>query len=421
MSGPVFCGQYRDVLALLPFLLQATSITLPAFTAYPVPNPDGARVTREGAITGWSSSETRIEWGGYFRKAGRIHISAQIDLPSEERASYELDCGRGVLAATAAGTGVTSTVDLGNLNIAKPGWQVFWLRGTTRTGSSFGTLQSLTLEGDAVQDAKFNLKPRRNSASVHIWYPVGEDTEWFYNEVTAEEDPLATYYMACGFSRGYFGMQVNGPRERRIIFSIWDSGNEAVDRSRVAPEDQVQLLAKGEGVYASGFGNEGTGGHSHWVYPWKTHVAQKFLVHAEPKGAMTIYTAYFWASEEGGWRLIASFSAPHDGKLLRGLYSFVEDFNGDNGNLKRKALYGPAWIHTTARGWEPLVTARFTHDGTGGKDRIDYDFGIENDRYFLQNGGFQGASPETGATMHFDRSDWTAPVVDLKKLERLVH
>ena len=40
----------------------------------------------------------------------------------------------------------------------------------------------------------------------------------------AVEDPVHTYYMACGFQRGYFGMQVNSPTERRIIFSVWDTG-----------------------------------------------------------------------------------------------------------------------------------------------------------------------------------------------------
>lgn len=351
-----------------------------------------------------------------MRSTGPIRVRALIAIPDGETDEYRLKVGASVRIVKATGAFDPVTVDFGTINNPSPGWKQIWLTGTKRTGASFGVLQSLTLEGPAVQDARFNLKTRRNSASVHLSYPVGEDTEWFYNEVTADEDPVATYYMACGFSRGYFGMQVNGPAERRIIFSIWDSGHEAVDRSKVAQSDQVRLLAKGPGVYASGFGNEGTGGHSHWVYPWQTHVPQKFLVHAKPTGDVTRYTAYFWV--DGDWQLIASFSAPHDGKYLRGLYSFVEDFDGDNGNLKRKAFYGPAWIHTAARGWEPLVTARFSHDVTGGKDRFDYDFGIERDRYFLQNGGFEGSSPMRGAQVHFDKSDWKAPEIDLSKLEQ---
>ena len=407
------------MLALLPLFLQATSITLPAFTAYPDPNPDGARVTQDGTISEWSSPKTKIEWGGYIANPGTIHAVASIAIPTGETALFQLKTGSTVRTAKATGTAEPVLVDFGSISVRKPSWQTFWLSGVTHTGANFGVVQSLMLEGDAIQGAKFNLKERRNSASVHLSYPAGPDTEWFYNEVTADQDPVNTYFMACGFSRGYFGMQVNGPKERRVIFSIWDSGKEAVDRSKVAAADLVQLMAKGKDVFAGGFGNEGTGGHSHWVYPWKTHVAQKFLVHAQPKGPVTIYTGYFWA--DGDWRLIASFSAPHDGKALRGLYSFVEDFGGENGNLKRKAFYGPAWTYTAARGWQPLTSARFTHDATGGKDRFDYDFGIEHGHYFLQNGGFEGSSPKAGATVQFENPNWTAPTVDLAKLESLAH
>ena len=68
--------------------------------------------------------------------------------------------------------------------------------------------------------------------------------------MTVKTDPVGSYYMACGFRRGYFGIQVNSPTERRIIFSVWDSGTEAVDRSKVSAEDRVQLMGKGEGVVA---------------------------------------------------------------------------------------------------------------------------------------------------------------------------
>jgi hypothetical protein len=48
---------------------------------------------------------------------------------------------------------------------------------------------------------------------VHLKYPVADSvkTVSFYNEVTipAGFDPIHTYYMACGFARGYFGIQVN--------------------------------------------------------------------------------------------------------------------------------------------------------------------------------------------------------------------
>ncbi len=105
------------------------------------------------------------------------------------------------------------------------------------------------------------MKERRNAASVHLVYPIAKEieVEAFSCETTAIEDPVTTYYMATGWHRGYFGMQVNSPTERRIIFSAGDSGDEAISRDKVASENRVTLVDKGEGVYTGDFGNEGTG------------------------------------------------------------------------------------------------------------------------------------------------------------------
>ncbi len=110
-------------------------------------------------------------------------------------------------------------------------------------------MQALVLRGPAVKGAHFSLVERRNAASVHLGYPVPDEAkgkvEWFYCEVTPKTDPLWTYYEATGWHRGYFGMQVNSPKERRIIFSVWDAGKEPVSRKKVAKENLVELLAKG--------------------------------------------------------------------------------------------------------------------------------------------------------------------------------
>src|SRR5260370_13158340 len=84
--------------------------------------------------------------------------------------------------------------------------------------------------------------------------------------------------MVCGWHRGYFGMEVNSPNERRIIFSVWDSGYEAADRNEVREENRVTLVARGEGVYVGEFGNEGTGGDSHLRYSPKTGREQRLLL-----------------------------------------------------------------------------------------------------------------------------------------------
>ena len=41
-----------------------------------------------------------------------------------------------------------------------------------------------------------------------------QDIEWFYSELTVPEgnDVIGSYFMANGFSEGYFGIQVNSLR-----------------------------------------------------------------------------------------------------------------------------------------------------------------------------------------------------------------
>jgi Domain of unknown function (DUF3472) len=147
-------------------------------------------------------------------------------------------------------------------------------------------------------------------------------------------------------------------------------------------------VAKGEGVHASVFGNEGTGGHSHFKYPWKTGEKQKFVVTVKPEGTFTDYTGYWFHPEEQQWKLLARFHAPKDGKYLRGLYSFSENFSGDTGNVVRKALYGNQWIQTSDGAWTELTRATFSHDPTGKAARLDRFMGVEGGQFFLSHGGF---------------------------------
>ncbi len=86
--------------------------------------------------------------------------------------------------------------------------------------------------------------------------------------------------------------------------------------------------------------------------------------------------------------LIARFKAPKDGGYLRGLHSFSENFWGSNGHLRRYALFGNQWIKTADNQWTELLTASFSHDGHGKKDRLDRFMGVEGNQFFLSSGGF---------------------------------
>jgi hypothetical protein len=322
----------------------AKELCIPAFTAYLDPDTHGTQVSRRSGITGWNDPDLKVLWFGEIKTLGKLDCSVALRLPSDTISNLRLTIFNQSHEALVKGAGSDLVIaNFGSFDIDKDGYQRFTLESLNPQGQPFGDIESLLLDGPAVQDAHFNLKPRRNAASVHLFYPVDKDikVEAFYCEITGLEDPIWTYYMACGWHRGYFGMQVNNPTERRIIFSVWDSGNEAVDRNKVVEENRVKLIDKGEGVYAGDFGNEGTGGHSHLKYMWKTGQKQRFIVTAKPTDtAHTIYSGYYFHPDKKQWILISSWKAPKEGGYLRGLYSFSENFGGSNGHLLRKAHYG---------------------------------------------------------------------------------
>jgi hypothetical protein len=370
----------------------AESLTLPAYTAYTLPDADGARISERGGVTRWLGTNQTVNWYGEFTNTGPLTAQLQLRLSPDQRSRLRLTVGNTSRELEIVATNRDSLrADFGSFTISEPGYQRFTLSSLNSDRMANGDLEALLLTGPAVAQAHFNLKERRNAASVHLAYPVGRGTniKAFYCEVTAVEDPLWTFYMACGWHRGYFGMQVNSPTERRIIFSVWDSANEGVDRAKVAGEDRVTLVAKGEGVYSGDFGNEGTGGHSHLKFAWKTGEKQRFLLTARPVDAThTIYSGYYFRPDKSAWMLISSWKAPKDGSWLRGLHSFSENFGGANGHLVRKARFGNQWYQTDQGQWTEITTATFSHDATGRADRRDRLMGVEAGQFFLSHGGF---------------------------------
>ncbi|MDB5388027.1 MAG: hypothetical protein JWM11_3673 [Planctomycetaceae bacterium] len=373
----------------------AAELRIPANTAYFEPNADGAHVSDAKGITDWNDPGLKITWFGELKATGKLTAAVALHLKKEASSKLRLTVAGQTYETNVTGLGQTElvTAHFGEFDIPAAGYQRFTLESLNAPETPFGSPQALVLDGPAIQNAHFNLKSRRNAASVHLAYPVPANTktEWFYSEVTALEDPVTTFYMACGFHRGYFGMQVNSPTERRIIFSVWDAGkgSNANERSSVEKENYVSLIGKGPDVHTSVFGGEGTGGHSHLKYLWKTGETQKFLVTASPTDAThTIYSGYYYHPEKKAWMLISSMQAPKDGGYLKGLHGFSENFGGSNGQLRRKALYGNQWIRTADKAWNELTTATFSHDETGKADRLDRFMGVENQQFFLSHGGF---------------------------------
>ncbi len=390
------------LLSLLAGSLPAfAELRVPAFTAYSSPDVHSIHISEKEGAASWTDPAQQLVWYGEFKEPGDLAATVTLTLPEGATSKLRLTVDGKVHDGTATGHGKEpASVDFGHFTVAA-GYQKFALESLNAPGQKAGDIQALTLAGPAGHHAHFNPLPRRNAASVHLRYPVPQATDVaaFYCEATGVEEPLSTYYMACGFSRGYFGMQINGPAERRIIFSVWDTGAgaHAAKRDEVAEADQTKLRNKGEGVVASAFGNEGTGGHSHFIYPWKTGEKQRFLVTAQPaENGAAIYSGYWFHPEKKSWLLLASFRAPKAAASLSGLYSFCEDFDGASGCLRRKALFGNQWICTRAGEWRELTESSFSHDPTGKEARLDRCMGVEAGQFFLANGGFVAGSTAYG-------------------------
>lgn len=379
--------------------VSAAELKVPGHTAYLEPDRGGAGISADKGVTGWRDARTTITWYGQLKTTGTLKVSVSLRLPENSAGKLKLSLAGESNTVDVNGTGDFESVDFGEFPISESGYHAFQLSSLRGREHPLTDVASLIIAGEASGNANFNLKPRRNAASVHLAYPIerGTKVSAFYCEMTGLEDPVWSYYMACGWHRGYFGMQVNSPTERRIIFSVWDSGNEAVDRKKVADQDRVQLVAKGEDVFSGSFGNEGTGGHSHLKFQWKTGELQRFLVTAEPVDEThTIYAGYYFRRDKAEWMLISSWKAPKEGKYMRGLYSFSENFVGKNGHLIRKALYGNQWIRKADGTWQEITKATFSHDPTGKADRLDRFMGIEGNQFFLSHGGFTNGFTKYG-------------------------
>jgi hypothetical protein len=71
------------------------------------------------------------------------------------------------------------------------------------------------------------------------------------------------------------------------------------------------------------------------------------------------------------------------------LYSFVENFEPENGDQIRKAFFTNQWIGDSDNNWQELTNAVYTGDATANANyRKDYAGGTEGNKFYLQNGGF---------------------------------
>ncbi|HEY7315725.1 MAG TPA: DUF3472 domain-containing protein [Gemmataceae bacterium] len=242
--------------------------------------------------------------------------------------------------------------------------------------------------------------------SVHLGYPAVEGVA-FYNEIAVDRSAPGTYFMVCGWDKGYFGIQELGNGKKLLLFSVWDSGQN--DPKAVAADKRVKLLHKDAKVRIGRFGGEGTGGQSFFDYDWKIGQTYRFLVTAKADGERTEYGGWFYVPEDKAWKHLVTFSTITGGKPLRGYYSFVEDFKRDRVSTTkvRSAHFGNGWIKSKDGEWKALTKARFTADRN---PVVNINAVLDGERFILATGGdTKNSDTKLGAIMELPSRDKRTP------------
>ena len=418
--------------------LSSRATPLPTDTALNVPLGGNAWVSKSGqavidnaGLSNWSSNTDVVSVYVRLEAAGDLKIALRLQVP-EGNSTIKVSAGQSVLTKTVSNHEI-AIVDFGTAHIKAAGYLQIKLQGLKKSGKAFAQVSDLLVSGPATANGVEFTKDNhdnyfhwgRRGPSVHLNYPLPDEakttTEWFYNEVTVPvgNDVLGSYFMADGFTGGYFGMQVNSPTERHVLFSIWSPFNTD-DPNSIPDSLKIHLLKKGAGVHGGEFGGEGSGGQSYMNYPWVAGKTYAFLIHAQADAATktTIFTAYFKLADQSTWQLVASFKRPMSGFYLKGLYSFLENFDPEMGNTERRVNFGNGWLVDTNGKWYPLTKALFTGDATANiKYRKDYGGGVQGNHFYLRNCGFFNDFSTLRSDLTRQQSGTDHPVIDFSSIK----
>ncbi|MFN0021429.1 MAG: DUF3472 domain-containing protein [Pirellulaceae bacterium] len=216
----------------------------------------------------------------------------------------------------------------------------------------------------------------------HLWWDTKklDDATCLYGEITVLATHEAIYYCGANWhpgepAGGYCGIQHNSPKERRTIFSIWDTSADLHPKTTEA--DPKTIFNR--------FGGEGEGAHTHMLWNWQVGDTFQFFVRKEPgTDPGTTQARYFiYDRDTKAWRHSATIVCPNGDKKSEksvatlgggGLGSFLENFSGKDREVAKLALYR-LWLGSSADKLTCLTQAK--GDGTWGQ---------LHDTYFLAEG-----------------------------------
>jgi len=284
----------------------------------------------------------------------------------------------------------------------------FRLRRALAAAALFAVLLFTAAPGSAADTQAY-----RAARSVHLSFPAPEG-DAYYNEMVVEKSVPGSYFMACGWDTGYFGIQQLGRGDEKVVlFSVWDP-TRGDDPNAVKTEDRVEVLYQGPGVRIRRFGGEGTGGQCMAPCTWNLGETNRFVIQSQVQSNRTAYTAYVWLPSTNAWWKLASFRTRTGGRPLRGYHSFVEDFRRDGKSVHetRRAAYANGWVRSLKGEWLPLKTARFTASSAVWESPDNIDAGVAGGRFYLATGGEITAGTKLRALIELPNPPAVPPKLD---------
>lgn len=370
----------------------------------------GSNNNRQKDITSWTSPDVNVCWYLNFTPGKySLHIVSNVISENISKFLFTLtgiDNPDFRVEKEVSMKGISEFVlypDILDIIIPADGFYKLAIKPVSKTGDTFMSIRSLVLRSDDNDPTKsVRYANWLSSPSVYLSYinDGNKDYDWLYTSIVVPHnmDPVYSFYQGIGFYRGYLGIQVNSETERRVLFSVWDSSDEPIDRSKVKKEDRVELVAKGDSVTAQGFENQGTGGQSFVKYPWVTDIPVDLLANVKRlKGNKLLFSAWFRQKKNGDdkWHFIASWKAPNDDRYFNWMYSFVMNFDDVTGQYRRECYFMNASGRIAGSNeWDEMAKATI-HQTDGGDDsRSDCGGGVDNiypEGIYLWSGGYTKA------------------------------
>ena len=391
-----------------PVRAEEWTIPMAGNAFHTAPAPGGKTLRRDGVLS-WSDPSDVYSVFFHVDRAVELRLSIRASARDGESV-IQTRVEDNEFVTTVGGEEVNSH-SIGTIRIRQPGYVGVDLQGQRREGETYAAIRELVvrtvdpddeLKVDYVRSNKGNMFYwGRRGPSVHLRYEVPRDVplRYAYTEITVPlgYDPIGSFYMANGFGQGYFGFQVNGKSERRVLFSVWSPFK--TDDPKSIPEDQrVVALAHGKDVRIGEFGNEGSGGQSFLVFSMEG--GDEVSVPDRGRAGRGRQHDLHVMVRRGIGRPLAFdrvVSPTETDMHLRGFHSFLESFHPVHGHRERLGHYGNVWVGDVNGKWHECTQATFSVDATGrGRHRLDFDGGVRGRSFYLRNCGFFSGGKEPG-------------------------